>query len=460
MHRAARVVRRRSCPARSRRPTVPVERHAGCAGRHVHGVLNGVNIFPKTALFDTATLAGELTWMQWSKVTQNEAVFKGRSSYTAIDKVIEELLRARVQLHADLVPGLARASTCSRRSRGARASPATRRSLFGGSENGGNWSAGVAADIYQKYRIDLKYSGYYGDYSTNPTTGHARRRRHGRAQRRELVAVRPRLGVAHVQDHILTRSHDHVSQITDGARHRFAALPAQRAGGGVGRRGQAARHDADARSAPRRPATRTARFPSTPGGIKPPAGLQGRQRRPARPVREREAAPVDHRQGRGRARRQADRRHEGAAEALSDDARRRLSDASHGRVAAAGPRQHAQERDRREDHRRRRRARERAAGLPVPDSRRPAPKRSGTTCCATTASATTIRRYENWNVDAAGVPTLAVDGRRELGVADLRPEEVGTDQRQRSLLARQARTTSDRRAATARRCCGSTPSIR
>ena len=52
---------------------------------------------------------------------------------------------------------------------GARASPATRRSLFGGSEDGGNWSAGIAADIYQKYRIDLKYNGYYGDYSTNPT---------------------------------------------------------------------------------------------------------------------------------------------------------------------------------------------------------------------------------------------------------------------------------------------------
>ena len=41
--------------------------------------------------------------------------------------------------------------------------------LFGGSEGGGNWSAGLAADIYQKYRIDLKYNGYYGDYSTNPT---------------------------------------------------------------------------------------------------------------------------------------------------------------------------------------------------------------------------------------------------------------------------------------------------
>ena len=49
---------------------------------------------------------------------------------------------------------------------------------FGGNENAGNWSAGVAADIYQKYRIDLKYNGYYGNYSTNPTA-RRRRRRHG-----------------------------------------------------------------------------------------------------------------------------------------------------------------------------------------------------------------------------------------------------------------------------------------
>ncbi len=42
--------------------------------------------------------------------------------------------------------------------------------LLGGNENAGNYSVGVAADIYQKYRFDLKYTGYYGNYSTSPTT--------------------------------------------------------------------------------------------------------------------------------------------------------------------------------------------------------------------------------------------------------------------------------------------------
>ena len=38
----------------------------------------------------------------------------------------------------------------------------------GGKKNAGNFSIGIAADIYQKYRIDLKYVGFYGDYSTCP----------------------------------------------------------------------------------------------------------------------------------------------------------------------------------------------------------------------------------------------------------------------------------------------------
>ncbi|MGH7186066.1 MAG: DUF1302 family protein, partial [Pseudomonadota bacterium] len=42
---------------------------------------------------------------------------------------------------------------------------------LGGNKDAGSWSAGIAADIYQKYRIDLKYNGYFGDYSINPLTG-------------------------------------------------------------------------------------------------------------------------------------------------------------------------------------------------------------------------------------------------------------------------------------------------
>jgi len=38
----------------------------------------------------------------------------------------------------------------------------------GGSEGAGTFGIGVAVDIYQKYRIDLKYVGFYGDKSMCP----------------------------------------------------------------------------------------------------------------------------------------------------------------------------------------------------------------------------------------------------------------------------------------------------
>lgn len=42
--------------------------------------------------------------------------------------------------------------------------------VFGGNEDNGNYSVGVAADIYQKYRVDLKYVDFFGRYRDNGTT--------------------------------------------------------------------------------------------------------------------------------------------------------------------------------------------------------------------------------------------------------------------------------------------------
>ncbi len=147
---------------------VPSSGTPGALGDTWHGVLNGVNIFPKTLFFDIATLSGELTWMQWVKVTQNEAVFKGRSSYTAIDKPSKNFVGLAFNFTPtwfQVFPGVDLLAPMTW-SQGISGNSAV---AFGGSEDGGNWSAGIAADIYQKYRIDLKYNGYYGNYSTNPT---------------------------------------------------------------------------------------------------------------------------------------------------------------------------------------------------------------------------------------------------------------------------------------------------
>jgi hypothetical protein len=148
---------------------VPSKGTPGALGDTLHGVLNAFDVFPKTALFDTATLAGELTWMQWLKVTQNEAVFKGRDGYSAIDKPTRNYVGLAINFTPtwfQVFPGVDLLAPLAW-SQGIYGNAAV---AFGGSKNGGNWSAGIAADIRQKYRIDLKYNGYYGDYSTDPTT--------------------------------------------------------------------------------------------------------------------------------------------------------------------------------------------------------------------------------------------------------------------------------------------------
>jgi hypothetical protein len=149
---------------------VPSDGTPGALGDTWHGLINGVNIFPKTALFDTAALAGELTWMQWARVTQNEAVFKGRSNYRnpdgtdPIDKVTRNYFGLAVNFTPtwfQVWPGMDLSAPLTW-SQGLSGNAAV---LLGGNEGAGQWSAGLALDIYQKYRVDLKYNGFYGNYA-------------------------------------------------------------------------------------------------------------------------------------------------------------------------------------------------------------------------------------------------------------------------------------------------------
>ena len=86
---------------------IPSNGTPGALGDTVHGLVNALWTVSKTPIFDSAAFQAELTYMRWAKVTQNEAVFKGRDSYTAIDKVSKRLRRHRLQRHADVVPGAA-----------------------------------------------------------------------------------------------------------------------------------------------------------------------------------------------------------------------------------------------------------------------------------------------------------------------------------------------------------------
>jgi hypothetical protein len=148
--------------------SIPDHGTPGALGDTYHGLINVVNIFPKTALFDTASVAGELTWMEWAKVTQNMAVFKGNAAYAGIDKVSKNFFGLAINFTPtwfQVLPGMDLSAPLTW-SQGLSGNAAVQ---LGGNKGAGTWSAGVAADIYQKYRVQLSYNGYYGDYSLTPT---------------------------------------------------------------------------------------------------------------------------------------------------------------------------------------------------------------------------------------------------------------------------------------------------
>ena len=300
----------------------------GALGDTWHGLVNGIVVMPKTPLFDTATLTSELTWMHLDERHAERSRVQGPRTATCGDRQGPRRTSGpRGQLHADLVPGAAGRRPTMRRSPGPghqrQRGDAVRRQ-----QGTGNWSVGLGADdlseVPRRSLVHRLFRQLLDD------RGERRRDRHPRHQRR---AVRPRLGLAHVQDHILRRSTIMfrkslmalaVASLTAGSA--WAAVSADEA-----KQLGTTLTPVGAEKAGNKDGT----IPEYTGGIKPPAGLQGGQRHPPRSVRQRKAAPRHHRQGHGGARGQADRGHEGAAEALSDDARRRLSDAPDGRVPAA-----------------------------------------------------------------------------------------------------------------------------
>jgi len=138
---------------------------AGARGNTWHALVNGTFLMSKTPLFDTASVAAELTGMYLGSVTQNAYVYKGRDNYTGIDKPTSTYWGLAVNFtptwfHA--LPGVDLTMPITW-SQGLSGNAAT---TFGGNKGTGTWSVGLGATIYQTYLVNLSYIGYYGDYST------------------------------------------------------------------------------------------------------------------------------------------------------------------------------------------------------------------------------------------------------------------------------------------------------
>lgn len=134
-------------------------------GKTFHVVLNGLVTFGKTALWDASSLAVEGSLTHLVSVDKGKQTFKGDSSYRGVDKVDTNAYTIAANFAPtwfQVFPGVDVSMPVSYNV-GLKGNSAVQ---LGGNEDAGSYSIGVAADIYQKYKLDLKYVDSFGPFDT------------------------------------------------------------------------------------------------------------------------------------------------------------------------------------------------------------------------------------------------------------------------------------------------------
>ena len=149
----------------------------GARGDTLHGVLNAIGTVSPTPLFDSASWSTELTWSRWISVNDDPLnLFKGSSAYKAVPSNIDEVSRDAYGIAVNFTPTWYQVfpggdlSMPISYSQGLSGNSAV---ASGGNKDAGSYAVGLGLDLYSRYRFDLKYVDYFGDYSTNPVTGAA-----------------------------------------------------------------------------------------------------------------------------------------------------------------------------------------------------------------------------------------------------------------------------------------------
>lgn len=148
---------------------VPSSGHTGGAvGNTWHGVFSAVGSIAETPFFDSTIWMAEVQWNRWDKVTQGEAVFKGRSGYDGVDKVTKDyfgLSATFTPVWYQVFPGVDLSLPLAY-SVGLHGTSAV---SAGGSKGAGTYSIGLGADVYQDYQITLRYVDYTGSIRSDST---------------------------------------------------------------------------------------------------------------------------------------------------------------------------------------------------------------------------------------------------------------------------------------------------
>ncbi|MCY1280696.1 hypothetical protein D9M68_256570 [compost metagenome] len=141
----------------------------GARGDTLHGVLNAIGSLSPSPFYDGASWAAEVTYSRWLSVNEDPLnLFKGRKSYAAnplnIDAVTRSAYGAAVNFTPvwyQVFPG-GDLSLPMSYARGLNGNSAV---AVGGNEDAGSYAVGIGLDLYTRYRFDLKYVDYFGNYS-------------------------------------------------------------------------------------------------------------------------------------------------------------------------------------------------------------------------------------------------------------------------------------------------------
>ncbi|MCY1356169.1 hypothetical protein D9M69_426110 [compost metagenome] len=132
-------------------------------GDTLHWTINGLVAIGDTPLFDSATLLGELYYSNLISLdSENEALYKGKSTYRGIDKPTRDNWGLAVNFTPtwyQVFPGVDLSAPMSINVGLDGVSPV----VAGGAEDTGNYAVGVSAAIYSKYSVDLKYVDSFGE---------------------------------------------------------------------------------------------------------------------------------------------------------------------------------------------------------------------------------------------------------------------------------------------------------
>jgi hypothetical protein len=143
---------------------------AGARGDTWHALVNFLGLLSKNPLFDEATCLVEFTWSGWTHVGQGNEFFLGRTGYSGIDRVTKDAMTGAINfapVWRQVVPGVDLTMPLSIAS-GLYGTAAV---TTGGAAKNGSYSAGLSFDIFAKYKADLTYVGFFGNYKTDPAFG-------------------------------------------------------------------------------------------------------------------------------------------------------------------------------------------------------------------------------------------------------------------------------------------------